>query len=299
MITKFGKRFIANLLAGNVSFSNRDLAFGIGSTAATENNTRLEFEFYRMPVSFGSIEIEKPDPAVEAYRYYIVYKGILPQDVAGEIKEIALYPGNRTSINNYDSRFIADFEDHTSWFDSGGFNPTPYDDVVSPPSAKIGSRMLPVTSSSNSSKEFKAGVNSFDISGYSVNDTLTLAYYKNDNNLSSIKIRFYSSATDYYEATLVSSPASGTGHRISSVSLSTMLNNPINNPVANDISQISIIVTATSGGSSTVYFDGLRINDEDTFDPTFGMIARSVLSTTLNKVAGRPTDIEYKLEIDF
>ncbi len=296
MITKFGKRFISNLLAGNVSLANRDLAFGIGSTAANDGNTRLEFEFYRMPASFGSIEIIDNNGT---YEYYVIYKGTLPQDVAGEIKEIALFPGTRTSINNFDSQFIADFEDQTSWFDSGGFNPTPYDDLVTPPAAKIGTRMMQVTATSNSTKEYKANINSFDISGYSVNDTLALAYYKNDNNLSNIKVRFYSSATDYYEATLVSSPASGTGHRISSVNLRTMLNNPVNSPVANDISQISIIVTATSGGSSTVYFDGLRINDEDTFDPTFGMISRSVLATSLNKVAGRPTDIEYKMEITF
>lgn len=293
MITKFGKRFIANLLAGNVSLANRDLAFGIGSSAANDGNTRLEFEFYRMPASFGSIDIVDNNGT---YEYYVVYKGTLPQDVAGEIKEIAIYPGTRTSINNFDSQFIADFEDQTSWIDSGGFNPTL---ISGNPSAKIGSSMMAVTASSNSSKEYKANVNSFDISGYSVNDTLDVAYYKNDNNLSNIKVRFYSSATDYYEATLVSSPDSGTEHRISSVSLGTMLNNPINNPVASDISQISIIVTATSSGESSVYFDGLRINDEDTFDPTFGMIARSVLTTALNKVAGRPTDIEYKMEITF
>jgi hypothetical protein len=100
MITKFGKRFIANLLAGNVSFANRDLAFGIGSTAASDIDTRLEFEFYRIPTSFGSIQIDQPDPEVNVFKYYVIYKCTLPQDVSGEIKEIALYPGTRTSINN-------------------------------------------------------------------------------------------------------------------------------------------------------------------------------------------------------
>ncbi len=33
MITKFGKRFLTNYLAGNISFSEKELAFGIGSTA--------------------------------------------------------------------------------------------------------------------------------------------------------------------------------------------------------------------------------------------------------------------------
>ena len=36
MITKFGKRFLTNYLAGNVSFDNKDLALGIGSTPGTK-----------------------------------------------------------------------------------------------------------------------------------------------------------------------------------------------------------------------------------------------------------------------
>jgi hypothetical protein len=44
--------------------------------------------------------------------------------------------------------------------------------------------------------------------------------------------------------------------------------------------------------------DALRINDEDTFDPEFGLISRSVV-TALNKAAGRQVDVEYRLELGF
>ena len=54
-----------------------------------------------------------------------------------------------------------------------------------------------------------------------------------------------------------------------------------------------------SAGNTTVYLDAIRINDEDTFDPGYGLISRSVLSTPLIKKAGRPVDIEYKLQLDF
>ena len=52
MITKFGKRFLTNYLAGNVAFSAKELAFGIGNTTpdTNGNDTRLDFEFYRVPV---------------------------------------------------------------------------------------------------------------------------------------------------------------------------------------------------------------------------------------------------------
>jgi len=59
MITKFGKRFLTNYLAGNVAFSAKELAFGIGNTTpdTNGNDTRLDFEFYRVPVKFTSIDI--------------------------------------------------------------------------------------------------------------------------------------------------------------------------------------------------------------------------------------------------
>jgi hypothetical protein len=48
-----------------------------------------------------------------------------------------------------------------------------------------------------------------------------------------------------------------------------------------------------------VYFDGVRVNDEDTFDPTYGLISRSLLTTPLEKKSGRTVDIEYKILLGF
>jgi hypothetical protein len=105
MITKFGKRFITNYLAGNINFSNKDIALGIGTTAvnANGNDTRLEFEFYRLPASFGSIDIQTNDTGspivardgvttIPAYSsiYYVIYKATIPQDIAGELLLITM-----------------------------------------------------------------------------------------------------------------------------------------------------------------------------------------------------------------
>ena len=35
IITKFGKRFFTNFIAGNINDLEKDMAFGIGSTAAS------------------------------------------------------------------------------------------------------------------------------------------------------------------------------------------------------------------------------------------------------------------------
>jgi hypothetical protein len=287
MLTRFGKRFITNVLAGNIGITNKELVLGIGTTAATELDTRLEFEFFRIPVSFGSIDIQ---PKIGGgFNYYAIYKGTIPQDVAGEINEVGLFAGNKTSVNIYDNKFISDFENNLLWTDSSNTNPL-FDQTVG---AKIGGGMIKVDATTTP-KEYSASINTLDVSGYSVNDSLTLAYYKNDNNLSSIKVRLYSSNTNYYEATIVSTPASGTGHRLAKIPFSTVLNGVSGTPDATAIAKVSIITTASSG-TTTVYFDGLRVNDEDTFDPTYGIVGRYVLPTPIVKPAGRQVDVEYRL----
>jgi hypothetical protein len=182
------------------------------------------------------------------------------------------------------------------WSD-GTFNPiiTPNSDSFK---AKIGENMVRVdVPSASSSKEYKNSLITYDISGYSVNDTITIAYKKMDNNLSKIRIKLYSSDTAYCFVDFT--PTSGTGDRIQSASVSTLFGNSINNPDLTLITKIGVEVYSTSGGATQVFFDGIRINDEDTFDPTYGLISRSLLSTPLEKKSGRTVDIEYKILLGF
>jgi hypothetical protein len=291
MITKFGKRFIAQYLAGNVTFPAQDLAVGIDSTAvnASGNDTRLGFEFYRLPVTLGTIDIQTDGNGDSTYA--VVYKATLPQDVAGEIKEIGLYPSSRISVNNFDSKFISDFENNILWTDSNDNSP----ELVTSPVPRIGATMSKISLVSSGVVEYKSKFSSFDLSGYSANDTLTLAFNQADTNLSSIKVKFYSSDTAYSYATF--SNLTTVGNNIKQVSLSSLQTS--GSPDTTSITKVGIEVTAKNTGATIMYLDGLRINDEDTFDPRFGLIARSVLSTTLQKKAGRPADIEYRLGINF
>lgn len=301
LITKFGKRFITNIVAGNLNFNKQDLAVGIADGtdyALADTNSRLGFEFYRVPVSFGSIDIQTSPSA-----YYAVYKATIPQNVSGIIKEVGLYPGTRISVNNFDSKFLSDFELNYKWYDKDNSLLNPLIDTAAADSSlpRIGSYLLRHEfisgDTTSTTREFKYNTGSLDISGYSVNDTVTLAYNRANSNSSQIKIKFYSSNGDYFYGTI--SP-SGTGNKISTISMGTVFTNQIGTPDASEISSIGIEVTRTSAASAaTIYLDGLRINDEDTFDPAFGMISRSVLATPLTKIAGRPVDVEYKLTLGF
>jgi hypothetical protein len=298
MITKFGKRFLTNYLAGNISFPEKELALGIGNTAANVdgNDTRLEFEFYRVPVKLTSIDIAEVSGS---FVYKAVFVATIPQDMAGVVSEIALYPASRTSINNFDSKFISSFENNVLWEDSTGSNPQiALNDSTY--TFKIGETAVLIQSPLSTAKEYKTATGTLDLSGYSINDSLSIAYKKVDANLSKIRVKFYSSDTHYCYVDFT--PASGTGDRIQSASLSTLFSNTSTTPPDfNNIINLGVEVTATSGGTTSVYFDGIRINDEDTFDPSYGMISRSVLTggDIITKPSGRQVDVEYKLQLGF
>jgi hypothetical protein len=97
----------------------------------------------------------------------------------------------------------------------------------------------------------------------------------------------------YYDV----SAASGTGYKITDDILISSLT-AFGSPNKTSINKIGIIIDPLSAETS-VGLDGLRINDEDTFDPGFGIVSRSVLSIPLIKIAGRQVDIEYRLDLGF
>lgn len=287
VITKYGKRFLTNFIAGTDSFSSKSMAFGVDSTAATENDTRLGFEFYRTPILFGSTDIQTLN---DITNYSVVYKATIPQDVAGYITEVGLYPEFKESLSSFDSKFILDFESQLEWTN------TP---LITLDEARIGQYLLKMSSNGTSAKEYKTNIQTLDLSGYSVNDTLRLAFIKYDANLQNIIIKFYSSDLDFYSVTVT--PASGTGYKLSSeITLNNLFSNASTTNVdPTNINKIGITITPTSGQSTSVGLDGLRINDEDTFSPNFGLISRSILTTPLVKLAGRQVDVEYRLDLGF
>jgi len=191
------------------------------------------------------------------------------------------------------------FENNVLWEDSIGSNPSIQ--LNSPTfTSKIGENSVLVQSPSSTATEYKTATGTIDLSGYSINDSLAIAYNKADANLSKIRVKFYSSTTQYCYIDFT--PTSGTGDKIQSATLATLFSNTSTTPPDfKNITNLGVEVTATSGGTTSVYFDGIRINDEDTFDPSYGMISRSVLTggDIITKTSGRQVDVEYKLQLGF
>lgn len=283
MITKFGKRFLIDYIAGNRNFSDKVLAIGIAKNSEyelEETNSRLGFEFYSVPILFGGIDI---DTSTTPYTYSAIYSTKLPTNLAGKINEIALYPARRLSSNSYDNKFITSFESIYEW------SPQP---TLDQSNYRVGNSSLTLSSDGISPQEYISIIPNFDISGYSNFDTISFSYKVNDANLSSVKVKLYSSDTDYYQFTFT---GHSVGWNIKEIPLADMSSN--GSPDKSSISKIGIVVTPTTA-ATTVTVDGIRINDEDTFDPAFGMIARSNI-TEIEKIAGRELTIEYKLNLNF
>ena len=284
MITKFGKRFLTNFIAGNSSFANKEIAIGISNNTEyplSDTNSRLGFEFYRLPARVGGVDI---DASVTPTKYTVIYSATIPTNVAGKINEVGIYPGTRVSKNYFDSKFITDFQLPFDW------TPTP---DIDESNFRIGDSSLIFKSNGTSEQEYVFPLVGFDLSGYSALDTICFSYKVNNALLSKIKIKFYSSDTSYYEVIF---DQHSVGNNIKEKNVSDLI--AINSPNINNINRLGIVIVPTTGEAS-VSVDGLRINDEDTFDPEFGLIARSILPTEITKVLGREAQIEFKLDLSF
>ena len=284
MITKFGKRFLTNFIAGNSSLSSKEMAIGIATSTEyplSDTNSRLGFEFYRIPIRQGGIDI---DATSSPTKYTVIFSATLPTNIAGKINEIGIYSGQSSTRNIYDSKFLSNFELPYQW------TPEPELDQVN---SRVLDSSLTFTSNSTSPQEYTYPILDLDISGYNPLDTMCLSYKANDANLSSVKARLYSSDSAYMEFIF-------TGHSVGNNIKSLYMSEGVTTGTFNSqsINKIGIIITPTTSATS-VSMDGLRINDEDTFDPEYGLIARSILDSTMVKVIGREAAIEFKLDLSF
>lgn len=284
MITKFGKRFLANFIAGNSSFSSKEMALGIATGteyALANTNSRLGFEFYRVPIRQGGIDI---DATSSPTTYTVIFSATLPTNIAGKINEIGIYSGESYSRNLYQSKFISNFELPYEWSPEPALDQTNY---------RVGDSSLIFTSNGASLKEYTYQLGNLDLSGYNPSDTICFSYKANDASLASLKVRLYSSDSDYLEFTFT---GHSVGYNIKSLLMSAGVSTGTFN--SQSVTKLGIIVTPTSTQTS-VSMDGLRINDEDSFDPEYGLIARSLLDSTMVKVIGRESAIEFKLDLSF
>jgi hypothetical protein len=69
------------------------------------------------------------------------------------------------------------------------------------------------------------------------------------------------------------------------------------NPNWGNITRLDVTAFSTGAGTSSVGLEAIRIEDVDTVDSGYVMLARAVLATPFSKIAGRTQEIEFPLGV--
>lgn len=280
MITTNGRLYAIRYLAGHVPAIGSCIAYGIGGSAENVNDTALQFEIGRAEVVLAS-----PD----FVNNRIIYKAVLPDDFSAKVYEVALFSQLENPLaGNFGSKVLASFDsDSETWTDASTAAAGTYSNTNS----RIGGDSLRLAPAASSTAAFVLNDVLFDLSGNSGSDIFKLAYQVG-SNVSSVQIRFRTDASNYYSFTLTSP---GAGYRIDSFSKGNAV--VTGSPSWENITGIEVRVVATSGGAAVVDFDGIRIEDVDTVNPEYVMVARDLLSTQYVKTEGRTQEIEFSLAV--
>lgn len=275
MITTAGILHIKRYMAGEVGTIASSIALGVGTSAESTSDTALDFEFERADIILTSFDF---------VNNRLVFKAVLDADVAGKAYEIGLWTADADDLAGaFGSKLITGFDSLTEEWT----NP-----VWATTTNRIGSDSLrhapaaSTTASSTLSELF------LDLLGNSGADKFLLAYNNGNANCASIQVRLQTDTANYYAFTL-SSPA--TGYNVAEVTKGSLTTT--GSPSWDNITGVEVRTTATAGGAASVEYDGLRIEDVDTTNPDYVLVAREVI-TPYTKEEGRSQEIEFYLAVN-
>lgn len=279
MITTEGKLHIKRYLAGWVPRIASSISFGVGGKPEEVGDTALQFETDRADIHLVSYDFVNNK---------LVFKATVPESYAGTIYEIGLYSHRKNNNTEYGSRILIDFDSVTErWYILGtGAEPT-----YTATNARVGTTTLELGAAASATTTARLEGIFLDMTGYSAADKFALAYQV-VGNVSSLRFRLMTDATNYYEFDL-GAPAAG--YRVDSVTKGSAT--VTGTPAWEQINMAEVVLTATGGGTSTVRLDGLRIEDVDTPNPDYVMVSRELLATPYVKEAGRSQSIEFALDV--
>ena len=274
MITADGRVFIKRYFANRAGVVIGALSVGIGNKAPALNDERMQFEFFRVPVTLVDYD---------QVQDRLIVKATLPENVAGKIYEVGLWTSEvNSAAGNSGSRLITEFGAEEAWT-NGTLDTTNY---------RIGAEALKHTPAANGNVSSLMTDLTMDLLSYSSNDFFNVAYEVQNGNTASIEIRFRTDSNNYYKYT-ISNPT--TGYKFESLLKGAAT--AVGAPDWGTISEVEIITTSKSSGSSSVIFDGIRLEDADTVSSDYGLIARTALGQPIIKQEGIVQDVEYALSV--
>lgn len=271
MITDAGKVFIKRYMgvaAGAISV-------GVGDTPESNSDSRLDFELVRVPIIVTDYDFINDE---------LVFKAELDEDISGEIREIGVWTSEvNAAAGNQESKILTTFDLETEDWDTSSFDGT---------HTRIGTTSLLHTPAASGSLSSVMTGSTIDFIDYTSSDEFILAYYVANSNCASVAVRLRTDDANYYEH-VITSPA--VGYYVERVNIGSAV--ATGAPDWADINEVEVVTTATAAGAAEVHYDGLRIEDIDSIDPEYGLIARHVLLTPVEKKEGIIKDIEYSISV--
>lgn len=273
ILTTEGKRLLLRVLAEQAASLGQAIGVGVSAVAATAADTRLGWEVDRSAIDIKAVDYDNS---------LVVMKTTLPQNTAYTIYEIGLWSQFTNSLNTEtSSRILTTFEtDVETW--------TNY--TLDTTQNRTSRDAMRIDAAISSTKTAVSNVD-LDLSGYSSVDQFSVAFYKANNNITTLGLVFESATGVYRKTTTVSSLP--VGYNVINLNKGDFV--ATGTPDWSAITKIDIEVTA-GGTAGYLIMDGIRIEDADTLNPDYALVSRSVLGTPLVKTDNAPMDVEYALE---
>lgn len=271
MITSNGKLQIKRFLARQAPEIANYISVGVGATAASVNDTKLAFEVARIPVLSISA-----DPASDR----IVFRGSLLPKSINTAYEIGIWASSTIESGKNLNIF-------------GGSLPLSWTNgTLTNVNARAHANALKIDYVANGTTNSELTGLYEDFSSYVDSDSLAVAYYAT-TNLSSVRIRMGSDASNYYEFVLPA-PVSN-NYNIARVPRSSATKT--GSPDWGAITYVAVRPSATAAGAGSIYLDGIRM-ESNSLDASSVLIARMVLTTPTVMDVDINSDLEYSLKVD-
>ena len=274
IITNAGRASILNAVAGkSVGFAS-SLVVGIGATAATVNDTQLEY-------AVGGNDINAIIADLVNEKLY--FKATLPAADNYEIRELGCFATNYTGAQNSfgaGSIALVTFGENTIWLDDVGTS------SLATTNNRIGISSIQYASFSTAKGHMVFQQN---LDGLPSAATFDLAYYA--NGLTDLILRFKSDDSNYFQCNTW--PITN-GYNISKIAKSVFT--ATGSPTWDALNTLEIEAT---GSSAILSLDALRYTVPIVSEAiNSALLSRVVLTTPQQKLAGVSMDVEYMLELD-
>lgn len=276
LITTEGKRLILRVLAEQASSIGQAIGLGVGNAAAVVGDTRLKWEIERSAIAIKNVDYTNSR---------VIMKTTLPQNSIYTIYEIGLWSQFTNNFNSDNiSRVLTTFESAFETWTNTTLDAT--QSRTSPDSAKVDAAISSTTISTLNTD--------IDLSGYGPLDQFNIAFYKANNNVTTLALKF-DSATGSWEKSVTGINALPVGYNIVTINKGDFV--ATGTPDWSAINKMNVKVTA---GATAGYLilDGIRIEEGSTPNPAYSLVSRSVLASPLAKTDSSPMDIEYAIKFD-